>query len=67
MITYLKLQILIDNAYGIGILPDDIINRLGIKSSTDLADEYLLNTKKKKKRRSGSLTSKHSKFLSCSY
>ncbi|GJQ76282.1 hypothetical protein Trydic_g2012 [Trypoxylus dichotomus] len=50
-------KLLVENASAIGVVPENIIERIALtSSSTSLTDEESLNMKKKKKRRSGSLT-----------
>ncbi|KAI4467623.1 rho gtpase activating protein 11a [Holotrichia oblita] len=50
-------KLLVENASAIGVVPESIIERIALSSSsTSLTDEDSLSLKKKKKRRSGSLT-----------
>ncbi|KRT83583.1 hypothetical protein AMK59_4696, partial [Oryctes borbonicus] len=50
-------KLLVENASAIGVVPESIIERIALTSSlTSLTDEDSLSIKKKKKRRSGSLT-----------
>ncbi|KAF2885228.1 hypothetical protein ILUMI_20947 [Ignelater luminosus] len=51
-------KLLIENACNIGVIPEDIIDRIAsLSSSTNShSDDEVANTKRKKKRRSGSLT-----------
>ncbi|KAK9687853.1 RhoGAP domain [Popillia japonica] len=50
-------KLLVENASAIGVVPENIIERIALSSSsTSLTDDDALSLKKKKKRRSGSLT-----------
>lgn len=51
-------QQLVEHADKIGILPENIIERIALSSSSGSLSDEEVSVKKKKKRRSGSLTSK---------
>lgn len=55
-------KLLVENANGIGVLPENIIERIALSSSNGSLSEDDLANKKKKKRRSGSLTSNNCFF-----
>lgn len=50
------LQLLVENANAIGVLPEHIIERIAMSTSSGSVSDEDMVVKKKKKRRSGSLT-----------
>lgn len=56
VIKFMILQLLIENANAIGVLPEHIIERIAMSTSSGSVSDEETAAKKKKKRRSGSLT-----------